>query len=310
MTVRRKRPLGPGFLIAACCAALAGCFGPQTFNNNNKLTDTARAVRDASAPPPGYPRELDKSPAEPYVVEPGDVLLVQPSNLDSPLRLPGDQPVLPDGTIQLGRFGRLPVAGKTLEVIEADVNALVKSREKEDEKNGNGGPILVRLVTRDSKVFYVLGEVNAPGAFPLRGRETVLDAIVAAGGLNTNASRKTIVLSRPTAPDSCRAVLPVDYNGIVQLGDTTTNYQIRAGDRVYVPGRTLHEQVRGMFGLDKDGAGCGAVPCFPGGATLATPAPLAVEVPRLDLPARAPAAIGAPVVRQGTVEWQGLPRGE
>src|SRR4029453_9400152 len=59
----------------------------------------------------------------------------------------------------------------------------------------------VRLGTRDSKVYYVLGEVNAPGAFPLRGRETVLDGIVAAGGLNSNASRNNIILSRPTHPD-------------------------------------------------------------------------------------------------------------
>ena len=63
----------------------------------------------------------------------------------------------------------------------------------------------VRLVGRVSKVFYVLGEVNAPGAFPLSGRETVLDGIIAAGGITRQASTAKIVLSRPTSPDSCRA---------------------------------------------------------------------------------------------------------
>ena len=51
--------------------------------------------------------------------------------------------------------------------------------------------------------------------------------------------------SRPTSPDSCRIVLPVDYNAIVQLGDTTTNYQIRAGDRVFVPTRSMWEDLCG-----------------------------------------------------------------
>ncbi len=177
------------------------------------------------------PRELDKRVALPFVVEPGDVLLVQPVNLDSPVRLPGDQTVLPDGTIQLGRYGQAVVAGKTIPQIEADVRAQIEAQQKD------AGPITVRLVTRVSKVYYVLGEVNAPGAFPLQGRETVLDAILAAGGLNDRASRKFITLSRPTPPDGCRVVLPICYNDIVQIGDTSTNYQIANGDRIYVPTR-------------------------------------------------------------------------
>src|SRR5207244_3519626 len=83
--------------------------------------------------------------------------------------------------------------------------------------------------TRVSKVYYVLGEVNAPGSFTLSGRETVLDGILAAGGLNERASRRNIILSRPTHPDSCRVVLPICYYEIVQLGDTSTNYQLAPG---------------------------------------------------------------------------------
>src|SRR5256884_4203509 len=109
--------------------------------------------------------------------------------------------------------------------------------------------INVRLVGRNSKVYYVLGQVNAPGSFPLQGRETVLDGIVAAGGLNTRASRSNVILSRPTVPDGCRVVLPVCYRQIVQLGDTTTNYQLQPGDRIYVPAMTFWET---LCGKDKD----------------------------------------------------------
>ena len=176
---------------------------------------------------------LDKQPQPPYIVEPGDVLLVLPADVDSPIRLPGDQPVMPDGTIQLGKYGRLQVAGKTVDDIEVAVKAQIDSKD--------AGVFTVRVVTRQSKVYYVLGEVNAPGAYQLSGRETVLDAVLAAGGLTGRASRDNIILDRPTAPDSCRTVLPVCWSEIVQLGDTSTNYQITAGDRVYVPARTFWE---------------------------------------------------------------------
>jgi hypothetical protein len=38
-------------------------------------------------------------------------------------------------------------------------------------------------------------------------------------------------------------VLPVCYRQIVQLGDTSSNYQIMPGDRVYVATRSLCEQL-------------------------------------------------------------------
>jgi protein involved in polysaccharide export with SLBB domain len=201
------------------------------------LIPEAKALKAAYPDPLPLPRELDKRVAPAYVVEPGDVLLVQPASLDSPVRLPGDQPVLPDGTINLGRYGRMMVAGKTVDQIETEVRALIEPQTKD------AGPITVRLVTRQSKVYYVLGEVNSPGAFPLNGRETVLDAIMAAGGLNSRSSRRDIILSRPTRPDGCRMVFPVCYNEIVQLGDTSTNYQIAAGDRIYVPTKHFCEDM-------------------------------------------------------------------
>lgn len=219
-------------LLCACISFSSGCSNILGLTSTgNRLTDNAKALRSAYPDPLPLPRELDKRIALPYVVEPGDVLLVQPANIDSPVRLPGDQTVLPDGTIQLGRYGPIVVAGKTIPQIEADSRAQIDAQEK------NAGPITVRLVTRVSKVYYVLGEVNAPGAFPLQGRETVLDAILAAGGLNDRASRKFITLSRPTPPDGCRVVLPICYNDIVQIGDTSTNYQIANGDRIFVPTR-------------------------------------------------------------------------
>jgi protein involved in polysaccharide export with SLBB domain len=221
-------------LLCAGCAFVPG--GRSAFSSgNNRLLDSTKAV----VQPAAVPRELDKRLLPLYVVEPGDVLVVNPADLDSPVRLPGDQPVLPDGTINLGRYGQVVVAGKTLDEIELLVRATVEAQTKD------AGFIVVRVVSRPSKVFYVLGEVNAPGAYPLTGRETVLDGIIMAGGLNDRASRRNIILTRPTPPESCRVVLPVRLRDIVQLGDTATNYQLAPGDRIFVPGRSCWEDCLG-----------------------------------------------------------------
>lgn len=256
--------------FAAVVLAQTGCGSVGIFGGSSpqyKLIPEAEAFRNGATPPPLLPRELAKVPLAEYFVEPGDVLLVQPVDFDSPVRVGSDQPILPDGRIDLGVYGRPMVAGKTVPQIEAEVNALVKAREKTDQ------PVTVRLISRQSKVYYVLGEVNSPGSFPLIGRETVLDGLMAAGGLTRQAQPKKVILVRPSHPDGCREVLPVCYPQIVQLGDTHTNYQLRPGDRIYVPSKGTLE---GLFpSHDEDTPPCckGHVPCYPaagGGAACDT----------------------------------------
>src|SRR5262245_56950658 len=104
------RLLPSGLTLAAL--VMTGCTGPpgSPFGLNTegqRLLPVTKELRRAATEPAPLPRELNKSLAPDYVVEPGDVLLVQPAGLDSPARMPGDQPVLPDGTVHLGRYGRL-----------------------------------------------------------------------------------------------------------------------------------------------------------------------------------------------------------
>lgn len=228
---------GVAWMSLLLCGLAAGCTtGPgggfTLFPAGHELVPAAEEFREYAPMPAPVPRELQKVVIGPYIVEPGDVLLVEPIDFDSPLRLTADQTVLVDGTIDLGKYGRIVVAGKTIEQIEAIVQEAIDAIEP------GPAPINVRLLNPQGAVYYVVGEVPAPGAYPLIGRETVLDALMTAGGLTDRASRCDIILSRPTPPDGCRIVLPVCYDQIVQLGDTTTNYQIMPGDRIFVATRS------------------------------------------------------------------------
>lgn len=282
MARKRNRRTLLGSVAFSALLLAAGCTSGGPFSlttEGQRLLPETKDLRSAAFDPAPLPRELNKAVAPAYVVEPGDILLVQPASLDSPARLPGDQPVLLDGTINLGRYGRLIVAGMTVDQIEPLVKGQVEATTKD------AGPITVRIVSRQSKVFYVLGEVNAPGAYPLSGRETVLDALLAGGGVNSRANLRGITLSRPTPPHGCRVVLPICYEEIVQIGDTSTNYQIAAGDRVFVPAKGFWDNLcrkktqcepcgRGHVPCGTGhGEACGAAAVVTHYTTAASPAP-------------------------------------
>jgi polysaccharide export outer membrane protein len=229
-----------GGLLSASLTGCTSTSGLLLRSGPHKILQSAEMLAGQNCRAIGPPRELEKQVLDDYRVEPGDVLVIEPVDFNSPVRLPGDLTVLPDGLVELGRYGRLPVTGMNTSEIETEVQRRIDAEHREEEGSRNGSTrISVRLDQAESKVYYVLGEVNAPGAFPIVGRETVLDAIVKAGGLADRANRHNILLSRPTPPESCREVLPICYQQIVQLGDTTTNYQVQPGDRIYVPSLTL-----------------------------------------------------------------------
>lgn len=223
------------FLMLAC----AGCssLGLSCFPTGHFLTDKTADVISRSPKHVNLPRELATSVVPTHYLQPGDGLLIETVDPESEIRLPADQQVMVDGTIDLGGFGRVVVAGLTLELAENLIErTIVDSGEVKTHIN-------VRLLEPVDR-YYVLGEVNSPGSYPLKGHETVLDAILDAGGLTSSAAPCKILLARPTAPRSCRITLPVCYREITQLGDTTTNYQLQPGDRIFVATRSWCEELK------------------------------------------------------------------
>lgn len=272
--------LGLVLILSGCGTGPGGAFAlaPDTHS----LIDAADTMRRWVRQPAPVARELSKTVIPVYIVEPGDVLIVETAYFDSPLRLPQDQTVMPDGTIDLGRFGRPVVAGMSLEQIEANLFDLIQAAKPTDD----GKPLTaeqmqvnVRLLGPNGVYFYVLGEVNNPGAYTYTGRETVLDAILTAGGMSDRASKNDIILSRPTAPGECRVVLPVCYEQIVQLGDTTTNYQIMPGDRIFIPTDRACDGCFKCLGLKKECNACNAEQCGTANCPLPFAAPTHYERP-------------------------------
>jgi polysaccharide export outer membrane protein len=204
------------------------------------------------APLPPVPREFEKQSLPPYVVEPPDILLIQASPaITLPTQpLSGQHLVRPDGTINLGIYGSVFVAGLTLDQVRDVVASVLKARHLRrigEDKKPTGEELTVDqirlelqvdVLAYNSKVYYVITDGGGYGEQVYRisatGNETVLDALSQINGLPAVASKKKIWVARATPDHAPPVILPVDWCGIVRDGSAETNYQIFPGDRVYV----------------------------------------------------------------------------
>lgn len=149
----------------------------------------------------------------------------------------GPHLVRPDGTVGLGVYGSVYVTGMTLQQAR---NAI----EQHLSQHIHRPEVSVDVLAYNSKVYYVITDGGGAGEqvyrIPTTGNETVLDAIAGVNGLPTVASKASIWIARPT-PDSGMPdqVLKVDWNAIAQGAQTSTNYQMLPGDRLYVKASPL-----------------------------------------------------------------------
>jgi polysaccharide export outer membrane protein len=180
------------------------------------------------------PREGAKVSLPPYVIEPPDILLIETTQGLPDQRIRGQHLVRPDGTANLGIYGPVLVGGLTIDQAKEVIGRQLATRIKDfDLRNLN-----VDILAYNSKFYYVVTDGGGYGEqvfrLPVTGSETVLDGISQIYGLPAVASKRRIWVARRSSDGMSDQVLPVDWNGIVQLGSTATNYQILPGDRIYV----------------------------------------------------------------------------
>lgn len=230
----------------------------------------------AHPPEPNVPREFEKMALPPYVVEPPDILLIQASPRIT-LRLQpitGQHLVGPDGTVNLGIYGKIRVAGLTLEQVADAVAARLleimpglqrgvpsevdeKGKEivdpekdsakvwKKDFQAQGVNPLelikkelQVDMLVYNSKFYYVITDGGGYGQqvypIPIRGNETVLDALANINGLPAVANKRKVWVARATRAGQPPKILPVDWMAVAKCGQGATNYQLFPGDRVYV----------------------------------------------------------------------------
>lgn len=132
-------------------------------------------VPSPSPPPPAAERTLSPE----YVVGPGDVLDI--AVIDN-AELTRTSTVQTSGAITLPLLGEVLVGGLTVQEIRRKLTTLL---ERDFLVNPH---VEVRVREYQSQFVIVLGEVNAAGRKPLRGRTRLIDLLVDSGGFKPSAS--------------------------------------------------------------------------------------------------------------------------
>lgn len=84
-------------------------------------------------------------------------------------------------------------------------------------------------------LFVRDGESEQISRCPVTGQETVLDAIAGVAGLPAKCMKSKIWVARPTPGKTAQyKILPVNWQRLVKFGDSSTNYQLFPGDRIYI----------------------------------------------------------------------------
>jgi polysaccharide export outer membrane protein len=141
------------------------------------------------------------------------------------------QRIRPDGKISFEAIGEIDAAGKTPQ----EVAAAIKDRVAELYTLPGDNPIDVRIALYGSHVYYVLGQVQAPGPKVYTGRDSVLTALALAQP-NSLAWEERVRVIRPSTNEEERPrVFLVNYFTMVGKGDISKDVLLQEGDIVYVP---------------------------------------------------------------------------
>lgn len=143
-------------------------------------------------------------------------------------------PVRPDGRISVPLVGDVAAGGHTPEEVAKEIETKLATFVRDPQV----AVILTDLRSHEylSRV-RVTGAVRQPVSIPYRPGMTVLDAVLAAGGITEFAAADRTDLHRKNADTTGAYAVRLDR--ILNRGDLSTNYPVSPGDVITVPERTF-----------------------------------------------------------------------
>ena len=185
----------------------------------------------SSPPAPTSPPAPAPSPAasntvgNDYIIGPGDTLQVFVWRNPE---LSVSVPVRPDGKISTPLVENMVAVGKTSPQLARDMEAVLSEYVRSPKVN-----IIVTIAASAFSLVKVVGQVVHPAALPYREGMTVLDAVLAVGGLTQFASGNRSRIVR--VEKGKETTIPVKLADLVNDGDVSQNLPLKPGDVLVVP---------------------------------------------------------------------------
>jgi len=192
-------------MLAASAVFLAGCGGPAP-------------VTEVATPTPQPPTE--------YRIGPGDMLQVFVWNHPE---LTVTVPVRPDGMISTPLIEGVPAEGKSAGELAKDLEKALS----EYVRNPTVSVMVTSFVGAYADQIRVVGQAAKPQSLPYRANMTMLDVMIAVGGLAEFAAGNRAVLVRNEGGKQLR--IPVRLKDLLSDGDISANLPMRPGDVLIIP---------------------------------------------------------------------------
>ena len=193
------------------CLALAGCAstsGPQL--------------------PPATFVAMQEGPGEDYVIGPLDELTIfvwRNPELGAKVQ------VRPDGRITTPLITDMPAVGKTPSMLAEDIR-LQLSQYIED-------PLVSVIVNKFAGTFSqqvrIIGATEKPASIPYRANMTLLDAMIAVGGLSEYAAGNRARLIRFDKQSGRQREFALRLSDLLKKGESKANVMLEPGDVIIIP---------------------------------------------------------------------------
>jgi polysaccharide export outer membrane protein len=160
-----------------------------------------------------------------YRIGPGDVLRVSVFQNDE---LTATLPVRPDGKISTPLVEDMVAVGKTPSQLARDIEKSLAEYIKAPKVS-----VVVTVALSIYSQVKIIGQVKTPQSLPYREGMTVLDAVLAVGGLSQFAAGNRARLVRKEGAKQTEIKIKLD--DLLNKGDTKQDLALRPGDILVVP---------------------------------------------------------------------------
>ena len=186
---------------------------------------------NAQLPPASFVA-MQEGPGEDYQIGPLDELTVfvwRNPELGAKVQ------VRPDGRITTPLITDMPAVGKTPSMLAEDIKLQLSQYIQE--------PIVSVIVDKFAGTFSqqvrIVGATTKPASIPYRANMTVLDAMIAVGGLNEYAAGNRARLVRFDKQSGTQKEFRLRLADLLRRGDAKANVLLVPGDVIIIPESTF-----------------------------------------------------------------------
>ncbi len=205
LPLKRFAVLGLGAALMGGCAASGTQLPPATYGDGSI------------------------APSEEYTIGPLDEITIHVWR--NPELSADKVRVRPDGRLTIPLVQDIPAVGKTSTELQ---NYIAGELSKYIEQ-----PIVSVIVNTPEGNFTqqvrIIGATGQPASLPFRANMTVLDAMIAVGGLNEFAAGNRAKLIRLDRESGGQVEYRLRLSDLIRRGDATANVQLMPGDTIIIP---------------------------------------------------------------------------